>query len=493
MNKPFSVLSRSALVVLFACSVTPAFAQRGGGGFHGGGGGGGFHGGGGGGMRSGGGGGGGMRSGGGGGPRGGSYSPPAAGYSGPRTSAAPPMRSGGGFATRPGNNYAPPGTNFAGGNRQPGNSSSGPPPAVRGQWHTFGPAGNNGPSSAQTAPPSNPGSFHVFNGNRATVSPSSGAVRSFSGQGHDVWENPSAARNVVPKSQSLATLQNSFRGSAAASSGSRANPALSTSARIRMGATLPGSPGTSSVMNQRNSVQQLRGGFDFDGFNRFGRGCWNCGFGFGGWGWGSGWGLGLGWGWGWPGLGLWGWDPFWVDPWWGWSAPGYGYGVYPSTNNYYNYYGYPDSGTSAPYDNSTPPAQQEFQNDQGNSDNSNSSNGNWVTPNGPSPSSAPSSGGLAVPVLIYMKDGSVRSVRDYWMVDGDLHYILMNGVQSFVDLEQVDLPRTNTENAKSGVKFIFKSEPGISAPAQPDGEPASPREPSPTQQIDAMPQPEART
>ena len=118
-----------------------------------------------------------------------------------------------------------------------------------------------------------------------------------------------------------------------------------------------------------------------------------------------------------------------------------------------------------------------------------------MTPNGPSPSLAPNSANLAVPVLIYMKNGSILTVRDYWMIDGELHYILMSGAQRTVNLEQVDLPRTNTENAKSGVKFIFKSEPSVTAPAQPDAEPGSPNgpAPAPTQQINAVPQPEART
>ncbi len=227
-------------------------------------------------------------------------------------------------------------------------------------------------------------------------------------------------------------------------------------------------------MNRANSFQQLRGAFGFG--NRFGRGCWNCGFGFG---------FG-GWGFGWPWLGFGFWDPFWYNPWWS-AGPAYGYGYYGSPNNYV--YGYPDSGYSTPDDNSTPPEQQDNQYDQENL------NGNWVTPNGPSPSLAPNSGNLAVPVLIYMKNGSILTVRDYWMIDGELHYILMSGVQRTVNLELVDLPRTNTENAKSGVKFIFKSEPSITAPAQPDAEPGSPNgpPPAPTQQTNAVPQPEART
>jgi hypothetical protein len=80
------------------------------------------------------------------------------------------------------------------------------------------------------------------------------------------------------------------------------------------------------------------------------------------------------------------------------------------------------------------------------------------------------------------------------MVDGELHYLTMNGAERTADLEAVDLPRTNTENAKSGVRFIFKSEPSVVAPgpeensappsAQPNGAP------SPT---NAVPQSESRT
>ena len=86
------------------------------------------------------------------------------------------------------------------------------------------------------------------------------------------------------------------------------------------------------------------------------------------------------------------------------------------------------------------------------------------------------------------------TVRDYWMIDGELHFIQINGAQRSVDLAQVDLPRTNTENAKSGVKFIYKSEPSVSAP-EPDGNgtvPPAPT-PSPTQQLHGVSQPEAKT
>jgi hypothetical protein len=447
MTKPSSVSFISAIAILFACSAIPAFANHGGvgggGGSHGGGG---FHGGG----------GGSFHSSGGGGSRGGP-APAGAGYSRGVTSA--PSRS-----------Y---GNSFSGSQRAE-NFSSARPANGGGQWRSFGSgSGSRGPQAAQSGAGSsaNPGSgWHVFSSNRGAGS--TGSVRSFSGQGGEVWENAPAARNVVPRSQSLSTLHNSFSGSPAASSGFRSNSTLSASSRLVGGSPFAGHRGFLGGVNSANSFQQLRGGFGFG--NRFGRGCWNCGFGFG---------FG-GWGFGWAGLGFW--DPFWFDPWWG-PGPAYGYGYYGYPNS--NVYGDPNSGYYAPDDNSTPPPEQDNQYDQENL------NGNWVTPNGPSPALAPNSGNLAVPVLIYMKNGSVLTVRDYWMIDGELHYILMSGVQRTVNLELVDLPRTNTENARSGVKFIFKSEPSITAPAQPDAEPGSPNGPSPapTQQINAVPQPEART
>jgi hypothetical protein len=486
MTKPFSVIIKSSFAILFVCIAIPAFAQRGGGGggFHGGGGGvhmgggGGFHGGGSGGFR----GGGGPHISGGSGVRGGSYSPPVAGFAGPRAASPSPQRAGGQFLARPGNNFVRPGGTFAGGNQRIGNSS---PAVADGQWHSFGgPGGGRGPSGAQSDArvSNNAGGFHVFTGNRDAGS--AGSVRSFSGEGHVVWENSSSARNVVPRSQSLSTLHNSFGSSVAASSGFRANSRLSASSRFAGGSSLArlrGGSGTTTSVNRLPLGSSFRFGNRFDRFNRFNRfggGCWNCGFGFG-W-WGNPWGWGWGWGFSGPWVGFWGWDPFWVDPWWGWPAPGYGYNAYP--NNYV--YSSPDSGSSYQNDNSNPPPQE---------DNQGSPEGNWVTPNGPSPSLAPNSANLTVPVLIYMKNGAVYTVRDYWMVDGELNYILMNGTQSSVDLEQVDLQRTNAENAKSGVKFIFKSEPSVTAPAQPEPEPGSPNGPAPTQQINAVPQPEART
>ncbi len=458
MSKPLSVVITSTLAICFACSAIPVFAQHGGGHT----GGGGSHGGGGGSH-----GGASSHSSGGGGARGGSYSPPSSGYGAPRSV--------GGYAARPGNSYSRPGGSFAGGNQRVGNSSSAPPAVADGRWHSFsGTSGDRAPAGAQSqpGPASSAGGFHVFSGNRGAGS--RGVVRSFSGQGNEIYENAPVARNVVPKSQSLSSLHNSFSGSRTASSNLRPNSTLSASSHAALGSALSGNRGLSSGVNAANSVQQFRSSNRFNApYGGFRGGCWNCGFGFRGWGNRWGFGFGAGWGLGWPWLGFW--DPFIYDPWWGWPAPGYGYYGYPDTYLYEDQ----NSGYYAPDDNSSPSTQQY---DQDNSDGN--TNGNWITPNGPSPSSAQNSANLAVPVLIYMKNGAVYSVRDYWIVDNELNYILMDGAQHSVDLDRVDLPRTNTENAKSGVKFIFKSEPSV-APA--------PSAPAPTQELNAVPQPEART
>ena len=64
-----------------------------------------------------------------------------------------------------------------------------------------------------------------------------------------------------------------------------------------------------------------------------------------------------------------------------------------------------------------------------------------------------------MPVLLYMKDGAVYSARDYWFADGELHYVLTDGREGTADAEQLDMRRTNEENAKSGVPFVVKSNP----------------------------------
>ncbi len=269
----------------------------------------------------------------------------------------------------------------------------------------------------------------------------------------------------------------------------RGNTSLSASNRFAGGSAFTGNRSLIRPGGPVNSIplrSTFRTGFPF-GFH--GR-CWNCGFGFGGFGGFGGWGLG------WGGFGFW--DPFWFDPWWG-PGPAYGYGYfgypyggvygYLDPNGYYQN-NYPGNDPNYQNYNANPPMEQRDQGGQGGEGDQSDQqpvDGNWVTPNGPNPSAPGYSASLNVPVLIYLKSGAVYTVRDYWMMDGELHMVLVNGAENAIDLEQVDLPRTNTENAKSGVKFIFKSQPNL-APVAPGGNNMPPAKsvPSPTQ-------PEART
>jgi hypothetical protein len=180
--------------------------------------------------------------------------------------------------------------------------------------------------------------------------------------------------------------------------------------------------------------------------------CWKCRYGGG---FGYGWGPGFGFGWPWFGFSYW--DPFyWNNLSWGW--PGYGFYGYPSINPYgYGYNTFDDNSSYLPpTDNSIsgdsssepaePPEQDSIQMDNAPMDNG---------PNGGAYNAANS----AAPVLLYMKSGSVYSARDYWFSDGELHYVLMDGREGTADAEQLDMRRTNEENAKSGVPFVVKSDP----------------------------------
>ncbi|MFZ3332543.1 MAG: hypothetical protein WA197_18045 [Candidatus Acidiferrales bacterium] len=188
-------------------------------------------------------------------------------------------------------------------------------------------------------------------------------------------------------------------------------------------------------------------------------GCWGCGFGWGwGWGWGLGWGgwwgPGWGFGWGWPGYGY-------YNPYWGW--PGYGYG----DPGYGVTYSNPDDSSS----NLSPDyGSGSYSNNSGGYDsgvnlNSNSNpadnSAEAIEPQG-SPDDNPDTGNVAAStptVLIYLKDGTTYAASDYWLADGQLHYIVNYGGESTLNMDDVDLQRTVDENARRGVNFSLKPRP----------------------------------
>lgn len=440
MHKPAFFKFALPITILFACSAIPAFAQRGGG-SHGGGGGG-FHG------------GGGFS----GGSRGGSFSAPrmgGGGYSRPAPSAS--ARPSGGTYARPGGNAyqsysAPPNAPSRGGysNAAPRGTA-----AARG--------GVASPSEARSSGAPN-GGWQSFGGSRAA---STGSIRSFSGQG----ENSPVARNVVPSSRTLSNLRGSFGNSLAGGSGVRSNGSLSTKSVLQARSSLgnssnSGAFGFTPARNFGNRFGRFNGGFRGE--------CWNCGYGFG-------FGLFPGWGFGWSGLGfgLGGWcDPFFWDS-LSWGCPGYGYGL-----GYYNYPSAYPYGYAPYYDNGysySGPPDAWPQND-----NSDMDQGTVPAGGDGSVSAAPvAEGGPqsdtaangAVPVILFLKDGSAYSVRDYWVSGGRLHYVMLNGSSSAFDVDRLDVQRTVDENAKSGVQFVLKPNPTGFGPGQ--APPTNSPEPAP--------------
>lgn len=65
--------------------------------------------------------------------------------------------------------------------------------------------------------------------------------------------------------------------------------------------------------------------------------------------------------------------------------------------------------------------------------------------------------------VLYLKDGSVYVVNDYWYSDGKLVYSTGSGEAS-VDLESIDMQKTLDVNAKRGLVFTLRPAPQPSAP-----------------------------
>jgi hypothetical protein len=200
------------------------------------------------------------------------------------------------------------------------------------------------------------------------------------------------------------------------------------------------------------------------GFNRgFGRGfndhdfddfpfrCFGCGFNFGFF---PSFGFGFGWGWGWGGW----WNPWWwgPSPGWSWAPPP---PPAPVSGDFSLYYGNSKSAYNAP--NSNPSTSY------GSSDSFNASL-NSEPVGSPNPNSVTGNVAQSTPtVLLYLKDGTMYTASDYWLVDNKLHYVTSYSTESILDMDEVDLQRTVNENAKRAVRFTLKPNPNgpTAAPA----------------------------
>jgi len=65
---------------------------------------------------------------------------------------------------------------------------------------------------------------------------------------------------------------------------------------------------------------------------------------------------------------------------------------------------------------------------------------------------------------LYLKDGSILSVTDYWVVDDRLHFKIIEAegakpVEHDIPFDQLDLQKTIDVNTRRGFKFMLRNEP----------------------------------
>jgi hypothetical protein len=99
-------------------------------------------------------------------------------------------------------------------------------------------------------------------------------------------------------------------------------------------------------------------------------------------------------------------------------------------------------------------------------------------------------------VQLYLKDGTVYNVTDYWLVNDQLHCTTVEGasrVEHVFNFDELDLQKTIDANTARGFKFVLRNEPieqylkdhpdsgtntqggeGVAAPPEAPAQPARP-------------------
>lgn len=65
---------------------------------------------------------------------------------------------------------------------------------------------------------------------------------------------------------------------------------------------------------------------------------------------------------------------------------------------------------------------------------------------------------------LFLKDGSILSVTDYWLVDDQLHFTMIEEyggkpVEHVIPFDALDLQKTVDENTRQGFRFVLRNEP----------------------------------
>jgi hypothetical protein len=67
-------------------------------------------------------------------------------------------------------------------------------------------------------------------------------------------------------------------------------------------------------------------------------------------------------------------------------------------------------------------------------------------------------------IWLYLKDGTVYGVTDYWLVDGQMHFSMVEDdptkpAEHAIPLDELDLPKTIDVNTRRGFRIVFRDEP----------------------------------
>jgi len=96
----------------------------------------------------------------------------------------------------------------------------------------------------------------------------------------------------------------------------------------------------------------------------------------------------------------------------------------------------------------------------------------YVLPDLGSGSAGPAPAADAPFVMLYLNDGTVYALTNYWVAGGRLHYVTQYGGENSVGMDQVDMQRTVDVNAHRGVPITLRPHdiytPSPAAPAPPD-------------------------
>ena len=67
-------------------------------------------------------------------------------------------------------------------------------------------------------------------------------------------------------------------------------------------------------------------------------------------------------------------------------------------------------------------------------------------------------------VQLFLKDGTVYSVNDYWFVDGKIHFTMLDesgtkSVEQVISFEELDVQKTVDVNSRRGFRVVMRNEP----------------------------------